>query len=248
MKKVATSHDRAPAAFSLIELLGVIATIGILAALLMTVIPAMVEAAKIRTATVQMGEIVMALQSYQSTYGHFPVSPVVRQSAHPDFTYGGTLRTRAGIATVGTTNNNGIIFQNDQIIAVLMNFTHYPGTVESTINTNSQYNPKETMFLEAAMTGDTTSPGVGTDLVYRDPWGNPYVISLDLNADGLCEDAFYKLPAISTNGINGLIRQPDGNYAFHGQIMVWSAGPNKKVNMVLTAIQGDNHDNILSWR
>ena len=55
------------------------------------------------------------------------------------------------------------------------------------------------------------------DLVYRDPWGNPYVISMDLNYDEQCQDAFYCLTAVSstappgnpTPGINGLIN-PDG--------------------------------------
>jgi hypothetical protein len=41
------------------------------------------------------------------------------------------------------------------------------------------------------MSGDTNSPGVGTDLVYRDPWGNPYIITMDLNYDEMCKDAFY---------------------------------------------------------
>jgi hypothetical protein len=33
-----------------------------------------------------------------------------------------------------------------------------------------------------------SSPGAGTDLVYRDPWNNPYVISLDRNGDGPTRD------------------------------------------------------------
>ena len=59
--------------------------------------------------------------------------------------------------------------------------------------------------------------GVGNDLVYRDPWGNPYVISMDLNYDEQCQDAFYCLTMVSspnppgnpTSGLNGLIN-PDG--------------------------------------
>jgi hypothetical protein len=38
-------------------------------------------------------------------------------------------------------------------------------------------------------------PGVGTDLVYRDPWGNPYIITLDLNYDEKARDACYCHPA-----------------------------------------------------
>lgn len=129
-----------------------------------------------------------------------------------------------------------------------MNFTTYPNTTTPTVNANFQANPQKTFFLNASMSGDTSSPGVGTDLVYGDPWGNPYVVSLDLNDDGLCEDAFYKTNTVSSGGLNGLILQPDGNYAYHGRIMVWSAGPDGKVSIVVTADKAENHDNVLSWR
>jgi len=105
-----------------------------------------------------------------------------------------------------------------------------------TINTNYQKNPQKTVFLNAKMSGWDPSqvgdpqPGVGSDLVYRDPWGNPYIITMDLNYDELCEDAFYKSSTVSTGGLNGLILQSDGNYAYHGKVMVWSAGPNKKID------------------
>jgi prepilin-type N-terminal cleavage/methylation domain-containing protein len=248
MKIVANSTDRSKAAFTMVELMTVIAIIGILAGLFLTVIPTVTDAAKIRKTDIEMGEILSGIQAYESAYGHFPVSHAARLAAKPDFTYGGTLLTRSGQVTVGTQLADGSILQNDQIVAVLMDLTNYPGATISTINTNSQANPRKTAFLSPNLSGDTSSPGVGTDLVYRDPWGNPYVISLDLNGDGVCEDAFYKMPGISTNGINGLILQPDGKYAFDGPIMVWSAGPNKRVNGAMTAVQAENRDNVMSWR
>jgi len=247
MKTIAKGIKRFPAAFTLVELLTVIAIIGIIAALLMTVIPRVMRAAKIHQATLQMTGIVAALQSYESTYSHFPVSHTAQQAANPDFTYGGTLRTPSGPTTVGTPIGGGSVLQNDQVMAVLMNFTTYPNSATPTTDANFQANPQKTGFLDAAMSGDTSSPGVGTDLVYRDPWGNPYVISLDLNDDGLCEDAFYKPPTISAGNKIGLILQPDGNYAFHGRVMVWSAGPDGKVNLLVTSGQNENKDNVLSW-
>ncbi len=111
-------------------------------------------------------------------------------------------------------------------------------------------------------------PGVGNDLVYRDPWGNPYVITMDLNYDEQCQDAFYCLTAVSstspssnpTSGINGLIN-PDGtanNYRYHGKVMVWSAGPDGQIDPTAyqpptgplqgSANSGVNKDNILSWQ
>ena len=58
-------------------------------------------------------------------------------------------------------------------------------------------NPQQTKFLNATMVSDTVSPGVGLDGVYRDPWGDPYVISMDLNYDGVCQDAFYCQQSVS---------------------------------------------------
>jgi prepilin-type N-terminal cleavage/methylation domain-containing protein len=247
MNASANSFKCSKRAFSLVELLTVIIVIGILAALLMTAIPAAMKQAKVRKAQLEISGIVSAIAGYESAYSHFPVSHAAAGAADPDFTYGGTFQTPSGPVTVGTPVG-GSVLTNDQDIAVLMNFANYPGTTVSTINTNYQANPQKTSFLNPTLSGDTSSPGVGTDLVYRDPWGNPYVISLDMNDDGLCEDAFYKQAGVSAGGINGLVLQPDGNYAFHGKIMVWSAGPDGKVNTSATAGQAENKDNVLSWR
>lgn len=245
--KMITNIKRFTWAFTLVELLTVIAIIGILAALVMTVIPRVIRIAKVKKATMQMQAIVLAIQYYDATYNHFPVSHAAQAAANPDFTYGGVLQMPSGPTTVGTPVSASVL-QNDQIIAVLMNFTNYPNTPNPTVNASFQANPQKTFFLNASMSGDTSSPGVGNDLVYRDPWGNPYVVSLDLNDDGLCEDSFYRPASMSGGGLNGLILQPDGNYAYHGRIMVWSAGPDGKVSLVVTANSAENHDNVLSWR
>ncbi len=237
---------RSAAAFTLVELLTVIAIIAVLTSLLLAVIPALTKAAKIRKAGIQMNDLATGIQGYESAYGHFPVSRAAQAAANPDFTYGGVFQNHSGSVTIGTLVTNSIVL-NAEIVAVLMNFTNYPGTAVPTPDANFQANPQRTPFLNANLSGDTVSPGVGTDLVYRDPWGHPYVISLDLNDDDLCEDALYRLPAVSTGGINGLILQADGNYAFHGRIMVWSAGPDGMVDTTLPADQGVNNDNILTW-
>jgi hypothetical protein len=78
---------------------------------------------------------------------------------------------------------------------------------------------------------------------------------MDLNYDEQCEDALYELPAVSGGGLNGLILQPDGNYACHGKVMVWSAGPDGKIDSTTVppsgggnANYGVNRDNVLSWQ
>jgi hypothetical protein len=100
---------------------------------------------------------------------------------------------------------------------------------------------------------NNTNGVVGPDLVYRDPWGNPYVISMDLNYDEQCKDAFYCLDKVSHGGLNGLVN-PDGpsattgNWQYHGKVMVWSAGPDGKIDPNSAATIGANKDNILSWQ
>jgi hypothetical protein len=148
----------------------------------------------------------------------------------------------------------------------LMDFTNYPNG-GATVNANHQKNPQQNKYLNSsAMVSSTNSPGVGPDLNYRDPWGNPYLITMDLNEDDKAEDLFYGSPAVSSStgvsggaGLNGLICQPvanggNGNYIYHGNVMVWSMGPDGPINSApssfdttLPANNGVNKQHILSW-
>ena len=219
-----------------------------------------------KQAAMEISGIVGAIQQYDSVYGRFPVSKMAQDQAgldaqnklNPDFTYGAVFQTPAGtplpVGTVVAANNNSIL-SNSKVIAILMDYTNFPNnTALPTVNANHVKNPQQTAFLNAKMSGwDPSQPGaplggVDNNLVYRDPWGNPYVISMDLNYDENCEDTFYGLPNVSTNGLGGLIGQADGNYAARSKVMVWSAGPDKQVDPNTAANAGANRDNITSWQ
>ena len=250
MKTISHSPRRLRAGFTLVELLVVIAIIGILAGMSLAVIPKVMSSAKKSKAKMQAQDIVTAIQHYDSVYGRFPVSAFAQTAAGGgDFTYGAIFKT--GGAAVDDLRNSGYAMTNSEVIAILMDYTNYPNSSVATVNANYQKNPQKIAFLSANMPGDPGLPGVGPDLVYRDPWGNPYVITMDLNYDESCWDAFYGSTTVSAGGLNGLISQKDnlGNavYGYHGKVMVWSAGPDGKIDPASPANQGVNKDNVLSW-
>ncbi len=241
MKTLLPSNRRHRAGFTLVELLVVIAIIAILAAMLLPALQAVKNSAKKAKAKVEEQGIATAIEGYDSAYSRLPVSAAVQTAAGTgDFTYGGTILASNGFSSINTSNNS-------EVIAILMDITNYPSG-GATANNGHVKNPQQTKFLNATMASDSVSPGVGTDLVYRDPWGNPYIITMDLNYDGQCEDAFYKLPAVSANGFSGLTLQPDGNYAYHGKVMVWSAGQDGKIDPTDPATDWENKNNVLSWK
>jgi len=86
-----------------------------------------------------------------------------------------------------------------------------------------------------------------------DPWGNPYMITLDLNGDNRCRDAFYRLDVVSRDtgnkGLNGLYNPSGSPNGFEANkpIMVWSFGPDGFIDDKVPATKLRNKDNILSW-
>jgi prepilin-type N-terminal cleavage/methylation domain-containing protein len=238
-----TRHTRA---FTLVEMLTVISIIAVLAALLMPALAAAKKQAQKTQVKLEISQMVTAIQNYDSAYSRFPVTNAAQANANPDFTYGAVFQTPAGSDNL---LNGAYAMSNSEVIAILMDITN---TTVTSVNMNHQKNPQQTLFLNAKMSVSTDPwVGVGRDLVYRDLWGNPYVISMDLNYDEQCEDAFYKWPPVSGGGLNGLILQSDGNYAYHGKVMVWSAGPDGKIDPnspASGATAGVNRDNILSWQ
>ena len=145
-------HSRRPHAFTLVELLTVIAIIAILAAMLLPVLAAVKKHALKVQARLEIDQIANAILKYDSDYGRFPVSTnaqIAASAANSDYTYGGTGHdvTDSGTWTVDTTFTSGIIASNAEVIAILMDVTNYPNGQPVPANLNYQKNPQQTIFL-----------------------------------------------------------------------------------------------------
>ena len=251
------SYRRSRLAFTLIELLVVIAIIGILAAMLLPALSGVKKSAAVRKARMEIADLVSAITRYNTDYSRYPT---MQDAGANDFTY-------AGGTPLDNYNNTGQPFMgtgvwntnNSEVIAILMDIEKFPGSGANTGNFGHVKNSHQTKFLNAKMVENATLPGVGPDLVYRDPWGNPYIISMDLNYNDSTLDVFYGRASVSQiafgkpQGINGLFNPSDSSggtddYQFRGGVMVWSLGPDKAAKRTRHADVEENRDNVTSWK
>ena len=250
--------------FTLIELLVVISIIGILAGMLLPALSKVKVKGQIAKAQTEIKGIENAIKQYHATYSRYPTSQRVRKDGvsnlNPDYTYG-TFGTSQPM-TPGYTTKNGktttilqpapnqqVQTNNSEVMGILMNVKDW--------NARGRGNPENVqsqVFLDVKFTDSNTSAGVGRDGVYRDPWGSPYIITLDLDYSNTARDAFYRGDAVSadpgapTRGLNGLFSNGRDAFEARTPVMVWSLGPDRQADQNQKANQGVNKDNILSWQ
>ena len=158
-------------AFTLIELLTVIAIIAILMGLLFPVFGVVKEQARKAEARAACVAIVNAARHYNTEYGKYPVLGNATTASAPDLWYGDT--------TLGAAKDNSGLFNTLRAKAVAS------GAVD--------YNPRKIVFFEGKDAKDPAAPkggfsptgGSGIVGAFYDPWGAQYNVILDSDYDNV---------------------------------------------------------------
>jgi len=244
-------------AFTLVEMLVVIAIIAILAGILIPVVGRAKTKAKVAASRVEMAGLETAIKSYKNDYNRWPI---------PKKPIGSTRwANMGGDFTYGVKDSNYVTPSNEALMDILMaEDRQRPDVPDFPLGYNPKHsrNPKKNVYIEPKESGEANGfPGLSlydaSDSVnmsgrFHDPFGNPYLISIDLNGDGFCADHAYLNPVVSGGDLVGLVSfkpsptDPD-IYGYKGGVMIWSAGPDKQLGAG-KATEGNNADNILSWR
>jgi prepilin-type N-terminal cleavage/methylation domain-containing protein len=243
--------SRGSRGFTLIELLVVIGVIGILAGILLPVLAGMKDKAKAATARSEMQSLISAINAYEAEYSRPPASKAVENvisDTQPDFTYGTLdasappapgvlLPNRDGNALPRIENRYAYEGDNRLIMSIIMDRDD-----NQPWNPNKDHarNPRRHATFTAKESSGPGVRGLDSNLILRDPWGNPYIITVDMNDDNRVYDGYYS-------------PRPEDFIA--ASVAVWSMGKDGTVELDTMnkppnppRHTGKNKDNILSWK
>src|SRR5207249_2951849 len=154
-------------------------------------------------------------------------------SASPDFTFG-TAAVNGNYPPILNNPTTGYQTNNAEIMYILRDI-------------NNPLNPRQMPFFHANDSGNYNSPGIDPSGVFRDPFGNPYIISLDMSGNNRTSDAFYRTAVVSKNpaggGFFGLSNTTDptgmsNDFEVNQPVMIWSFGPDGDANTGVHANEG----------
>jgi len=175
-------HVKTKRAFTLIELLTVIAIIGVLVALLFPAIKSALGKAEATKAQQGVSSLATAFKSYYTEYGHWPAT---------------------------TTDPSGVISTTNWMVALLRGenkSTFDPAMPNVTYNGN----PRQIRFLEMK-NADLYIDPVNNVTNYVDPWKNQYQVIFDTSYSDTNKNPFVPAPgAVVHEGFLIWSKGPDG--------------------------------------
>jgi prepilin-type N-terminal cleavage/methylation domain-containing protein len=252
--RLLSTPRRKTAGFTLIELLTVIAIIAILAGLLLPAIGRAKMNAQRKVCQTEEVGLVGAIAAYYAAYSRLPTSTNAVNAAASgpggtnDFTFGTSYNTAGkqflnmppilgpGGTPVPIINTYESTYQNNnsELIAILRDDTFPPEQVTNGNGVQAHiYNPQQTPFYQPKLIAAGTVPpftgpwtqGLGSDDVLRDPWGLPYMVTVNLSMNNRVFDPFLNMMYQAQYGANTALFTP-------GSAVVWSLGPlNKQINL-----------------
>jgi prepilin-type N-terminal cleavage/methylation domain-containing protein len=212
-------------AFTLIELLTVIAIIGILAGLLFPTIKSALQKAEIAQAQNDVKNIEAALKAFYTEYGKWPNTWPNAANLN-DVSYGAI-----GSPSSYQPNLNNGYFGNYWLMNVLRAIPDSGslncgngGTLGSLLTT--PINSRGIAFLTVPpkslkVVNPSLDPNNYPDFV--DPWGNPYQITVDTSYDGLCKNLAGSAFTIVPTPVYNFSANDPG--VVTNNVAVWSFGP-----------------------